>query len=737
MHELSPLISDLAIMLGVASLVILIFQRIRQPVVLGYLVAGMILGPYTPPRSLISSGPSIQILSELGVIFLMFSLGLEFSFHKLMRVGFSATITGTVKVVLLGTLGYFVGILLGWSHYNSLFLGASLSVSSTTIILKAMEELGLKTKRFAELVFGVLIVEDLLAILLLVGLSTIVMSQNVFSSNMVFASGKLIFVVVGWFLVGYFIVPSLFRHIAKYISQETLTIFSIALCLFLVNVAAHFHYSTALGAFIMGSILAETLLVRRIEELVQPIRDIFAAVFFITVGMLINPWMIIENWQAVIIVSLITIVGSILVTTFAALFTGQSLNTSVRMGFSMGQIGEFSFIIATLGLSLKVTTYDLYSVIVAVAAITTFCTPYLIRFSGYVSLELEKRLPERTKYFLASYSAWVFRTLTTSSQQSFFGSVTSRVFLNGILVAIIFMETYQFIFPHLFKTLENIQLAKMTGLFIALMLASPFIWGMMFSYRRIKLPEYAKTYLNPAIFMVWLLTLAEIFILSVIYFHTWIATTIFVTIAAVFFGISYRHLERSYHWFERQLISNIKSKSKSKSSRYEELAPWDTHFVEMKVGKHSPFIGKTFTECQIRQLYGVTIVAIYRGVQIIAAPRGTEMVLAQDRLIVLGNDKQIDAFKKRVEIAGDDDEEQLRFLEEFTLKAILLEKGHPLIGKTIRSSKIRESINGLVVGLERHNQRILNPVPETELKDEDLLLIVGETDKIQAVWRKA
>lgn len=736
MHALAPLIYDLAIMLGSAGIVVLLFQRIHQPIVLGYLVAGMIVGPYTPPHALVSDIPNIEILSGLGVIFLMFSLGLEFSFHKLTRVGFSATVTGVIEVLLMMVIGYMTGFLMGWPYYDSLFLGAALSISSTTIIIKAIDELNLKTKRFAELIFGVLIVEDLLAILLLVALSTVVLTNNVLSMDMLFATIQLILVVGGWFIVGYFLVPTLFRKIATYISQETLTIISVALCLTLACIAASFHYSTALGAFIMGSIMAETTLVHRIENLIRPIRDIFAAVFFISVGMLIDPKVIIDNWSIVILLSLVTIFGKIITTSLGAFLTGQSLNTSVRVGFGMAQVGEFSFIIAALGLSLKVTSAKLYPLIVAVSAITTFTTPYLIRLSGYIGSSLEKNMPERVKYFLESYSTWVYRAQTTSQQNQMFSKILMRLIVNGIIVAIIFkLAHYLFFFKYKLLS-EQSWLSNTSSLILVLAISSPFIWGMLFSYKVFKMPEYAKTYLNPIVFIIWLLTLSEISTLSIVYFKSWVTILILLTIAISFFILSYRHLEKSYHWFEQQLIRNIGAKTSNAQSRYEQLAPWDTHLVEIEVGEQSAFNDKTLSECQIRQNYGVNVVAICHGSRVIPAPRGDEKIISHDKLIVLGNDQQIDAFRKQVEAKASEIEESGSFLNDFTLRAILLEGAHPLIGKTIRDSKIREYVNGIVVGLERDNSRILNPTSDTVLKTDDLLLIVGEIDKINTDFQE-
>ncbi len=728
MHELPILIYDLALMLGVAGIVIVVFQRIRQPVVLGYLIAGMILGPYTPPHALVNDIPNIKILSELGVIFLMFSLGLEFSFQKLTRVGFTASITGLIEVVFMALFGYIVGMLLGWSYNDAIFLGAALSISSTTIIIKAIDELKLKTKRFAEIIFGILIVEDLLAILLLVILSTIVTAKNVFAYDMLIAALKLVLVVGSWFLIGYFVVPPLFKKIAQYINQETLTIISVALCLFLVSVATRFHYSAALGAFIMGSILAETILIHRIEQLIMPIRDIFAAVFFISIGMLIDPVVIIQQWPIVLLLSLATVLGKIVITSVGSFLTGQSLTTSVRVGFGMAQIGEFSFIIIGLGLSLQAINDNLYPIIVAVSAITTFTTPYLIRASGKITKALDNVLPERIKYFLKSYSAWVYRMESASDKNTFLGTISARLILNGIVLAILFVLTDQFIYPEL-ENFFNPDISNLICVFISIIISAPFIWGMLFAFKGTDMPSYAKSKVNPAISMIWLITLSEIGLLSVVLFHTWMTVLLFVLIGIVFFFVSYKQLEKSYQWFEQQLVENVTGESTYYHDKYRELAPWDTHMVEIEVGEHSSFAGKTLGECNVRNVFNVNVVAICHGARIIAAPRGKEMIASGDKLIVVGTDENIDAFRNRIEaetfIAAPPN-----LLDQFMLRVFSIGKHSLVIGKTIREINIREATNGIVVGLERDNMRILNPELDTILQVDDLLFVVGETDKI-------
>lgn len=556
MHELAPLIIDLGVMLSLAAFVVLICQRIHQPIVLGYLVAGMIVGPYTPPHQLVNDVANIKILSELGVIFLMFSLGLEFSFHKLTRVGFSAGITGLVEVLFMMVIGFLVGRSLGWTYYDSLFLGGALSISSTTIIVKAIAELKLQTHAFAEIIYGVLVVEDLLAILLLVMLSTVVFTQNILSFDMLLATIKLIMVVGGWFIVGYFLVPTIFRHIIGFVSEETLTVVSVGLCLLLVSIAAKLHYSSALGAFIMGSILAETQAVHRIAKLIEPLRDIFAAVFFIGVGMLIDPKMIWQHWEIVIYLSLTTIFAKVFITTIAALITGQNLATSVRVGFGMGQIGEFSFIIIGLGLSLNVIDQKLYPIIVAVSTVTTFTTPYLIRFSAPFAEQLQKMLPDHILLALNAYSAWMYRTEHSSAGTIFLRSVLIRVFINGIIVALIFSMLHYFVF-HLFLLFaENSFLGNFLVLIVSFFCSAPFLWGMLFSYRMTNPDILSQKYKHAVVILAWFLTLCEITLLSLAYFNTVFS----VTILMMFIFLSYPFLERSYRWFEHHLLQNIRGK---------------------------------------------------------------------------------------------------------------------------------------------------------------------------------
>lgn len=723
MLELAPLIKDLAIILGVASIVTLLFQKIRQPVVLGYLLAGFIIGPYTPPATLITDIPNIKILSELGVIFLMFSLGLEFSFHKLKRVGFSASITGLVEVVLMLAVGLLLGLGLGWNFENSLFLGACLAISSTTIIIKALDELKLKNKSFAELVFGVLIVEDLLAILLLVALSTITVTGNIFSLTLLYSAFKLIAVVGTWFLIGYFLVPTLLDRMTYYSNEETLTLVSVALCLFLVCIAAYFHYSTALGAFIMGSILAETTLVTRIEQLIHPIRDIFAAVFFVSVGMLIDPHIIIHNWEIILLLTAVTIIGKIITTSMGAMITGQNLNTSLRVGFSMAQIGEFSFIIVALGASLNVINSSLYPLIVAVSAITTFFTPYSIRFSAYLSPLLEKKLSVPLTAKLNHYAIWLNRMTSTTATKAYYSKIAMRIAINGLIITIIFMLANHLLLLKLHLVLSSTSAKVFIGSII-LCLCSPFIYGMVMATRH---QDSSNATLHTSLFALFsssLIAAIEIFILGFIYFHSLPVGIYLVCIMILLLGLLYKPLEKYYKWCEKHLVNNLSDKS-AKPAYNANLALWDCHLVEVRINPQSAFIGKKLSSLHTQ--YHIDFIALYRNRHLIFSPASDEAILAYDCLLVIGKPTQIDAFHEQAEILMQADLNHNDLLATISLQTILLNAKHLELYHTIYDFHKNIAPSTIIIGLERDGQRILNPGNHTELCEGDLLLMIRHT----------
>ncbi|MFZ9595684.1 MAG: cation:proton antiporter, partial [Bdellovibrionia bacterium] len=489
MH-LAPLIEDLAIILAIAGLMSFIFQKIHQPVVLGYIIAGIIIGPYTPPFKLITDLSSIQSWAELGVIFLMFTLGLEFSFRKLTKVGGSAIVTVLAEALCLLPMGFLLGKALGWQTMDCLFLGAMLSISSTTIIIKALEELDLKKHRFAELIFGVLIVEDLFAILLLVALGTVAATHQISPLGLLTAVLKLILVVSGWFITGYFLVPKFITYVGKTATDEMLTLVSLGLCLAMVVFANYFHYSSALGAFIMGSILAETPALPRIEKNMTSLRNLFGAIFFVSIGMLIDPQTLWEHQGSIAILCCALIAGKILIASIGSLLSGQTIRNSVQVGFGLAQIGEFSFIIAQLGMSLKVTSEFLYPVAVAVSLVTTFTTPYLIRISAQVAHRIEDLLPLRVRDVLNRYAAQAEARRAGAREKTDTLSSLIRWSVNGLTISILFIVDSEFLLPALGRrNLVPAHLLPFIGWATAVIISSPFIWGMLSAFR----PQEFKT----------------------------------------------------------------------------------------------------------------------------------------------------------------------------------------------------------------------------------------------------
>ena len=398
------MIEDLCIIMLTAGITSLLFKLFKQPVVLGYIVAGMLVGPYVMGESWINNAENAATWGEIGVLFLLFSLGLEFSFKKLLKVGSTAIIGAGVIVVGMMTAGMLTAYALGWGGMNALFLGGMLCMSSTTIVFKAIEEAGLRSHRFAGVCFGILIVEDLFAVVLMVLLSSIAVKNKFEGEELLWQVAKLVMYIALWFVLGITLIPTFLKKFKKYLNDETLTIFSIGLCLGMVLLAVQSGFSSALGAFVMGSVLAETIDAERIEHLVQPMKNIFGAIFFVSVGMMINPALLLQYWLPITIITLVVIVGQILFGSLGTLLSGQPLRVALQTGFSLVQIGEFAFIIANLGQNLKVTDSRLYPIVVAVSVITTFLTPYIMKLAYPTLAFLESHMSEETHKMLDSYT---------------------------------------------------------------------------------------------------------------------------------------------------------------------------------------------------------------------------------------------------------------------------------------------------------------------------------------------
>lgn len=738
MHNLPALISDLALILGTAGFVTLVFKKLNQPIVLGYLVAGFLVGPKTTIFPSVVSRESINLWAEIGVIFLLFALGLEFSFKRLFRVGGAAGFTALLEICLMLVFGYSTGRLLGWSAMDSLFLGGILSISSTSIIFRTVEELGLKNMKFVGMVFGVLVIEDLVAVLLLVLLSTVALTRDFAGFQMLSAVVKLAFFLAVWFLAGIFLLPSFLKRAQKLLTEETVLVVAVGLCLLMVVFASAVGFSSALGAFITGSILSETIEGERIHHLIAPIKNLFSAVFFISVGMLIDPHLIMQYWKVVLILSLVVIAGKTFSVTLGSVLSGQTLKNSVQSGMSLAQIGEFSFIIATLGLNLKVISDKLYPIAVAVSVITAFTTPYMLRYSEKVYDLLEKILPPKVVAALDSYSMISFSMSGSKDWREQVRAYVLKVVLNSVVVIAIFLLMGRVFLPMLLERQFEEGPAKFITLSATLFLSAPFLWALAFGRTKqfeVLLMEQGKGSHN-YVFLVSRVMLAVgllgAMVAQFVSIGWAIGITIWMTIIVGY--VLFHKLRGVYSWFENRFLSNLHEDVKKKHARksISALAPWDAHITEFMVPAEGGYVGKGFHQLSIREKYGVTIALIERGRRRITAPGRNDCLMPFDRIHVIGTDEQLVQFKLFIEEQGEVPASQLAAEEfsDYTLEQYLLEESSPYLNKTIRDSGLRETTDGLVVGIEREGRRILNPDSMEILKKGDVLWIVGDKGKI-------
>ena len=481
MSQLEPLIADLALILICAGAMTLLFKRLRQPVVLGYIVAGFLASPNMPYMPSVTDLHGIHLWSEIGVIFLLFALGLEFSFRKILRMGAAPIIAACAIIMGMMLVGMFTGQLFGWSQMDCIYLGGMLAMSSTTIIFKAFDDMGLRQKRFASLVLSVLIIEDILAIVLMVMLSTLAVSKEFEGTQMLMSILKLVFFLVLWFVVGIYLIPLFLRKVKPLMSNETMLITSLALCFGMVVIASAVGFSAAFGAFIMGSILAETVEAEQIEHLVTPVKDLFGAIFFVSVGMMVDVALIAEYIVPILCIIVAIMLGHTLLSTGGFLLAGQPLKTAMQCSFSLTQIGEFAFILATLGTSLHVTSDFLYPIVVAVSVFTTFTTPYMIRLAAPAYDVVERVLPKRWQKKLESNTSDEEETETEEQQsrwRAYFKHVGIILLIHSVLCMAIIALMLYFVKPFITGMLTSPWPDIVTAL-LTIALCSPFLWTLM------------------------------------------------------------------------------------------------------------------------------------------------------------------------------------------------------------------------------------------------------------------
>tara|TARA_R110000868_G_scaffold29106_3_gene108451 strand:- start:1343 stop:3580 length:2238 start_codon:yes stop_codon:yes gene_type:complete len=733
--HLEPLISDLGLILMTAGIAVLIFKKLKQPLVLGYLIAGFLAGTHFDFFPSVKDVKSVEVWAEIGVIILLFSLGLEFSFKKLMKVGGTASITAVTQIVTMVLIGFLTGKWMGWGQMDSIFLGVILSISSTTIILKTFDELGVKAKKFAGIVIGSLIVQDIVAILMMVLLSTVAVSQKFSGTELLMSILKLVFFLTAWFMGGIFFIPSLLKKAKHLLTDEMLLIISLALCLMMVILASDVGFSPALGAFIMGSIIAETTQAEHIEHLVKPVKDLFGAIFFVSVGMLIDPVTLYEHAIPVVILTFVTIFGQSISSTIGALISGQPLKQAVQTGMSLSQIGEFSFIIATLGMSMNVTSSFLYPIVVAVSAITTFTTPFMVKMAVPFSEILERKLPRKWVKNIARYSTNAQAIRSVSTWQIAIRAYLMQIILNTIIITSIILLSANYVLP----LVEDSKFGNAIAALITIIIISPFLWAL--SLRRVAVEQVdalykERKYRGPILMMIFFrmgLALFYIGFLLNIFFSPVIAFFALVVSITIYFFFP-KQLHAQYHKIENHFLKNLNNRETKKvDRRHANLTPWDGHMSTFEITPESNLAGKTLRELHIREDLGINIAFIKRGELTIQIPNKLERLFPGDEICVIGTDEQVEQFSSYLK--GNEMKEPAKIDNNLVLKQIEL-NNEEFIGLSVGQSKLRERTNGLLVGIERNGQRILNPESNIILQKDDILWIVGNNKLMNALFKE-
>lgn len=745
--EVPTLINDLALILIVASTVTLLFKKLKQPLVLGYIMAGFIVSPHMPYTMSVMDTVDIKTWADIGVMFLLFSLGLDFSFKKIIKMGITPVITTLTIIFAMMTLGIVVGHAFDWKRMDCIFLGGMLAMSSTTIIYKAFTDMGLRQQKFAQPVMSVLILEDILAIVMMVMLSAIASGNSPDGGEMIGSVVKIGFFLVLWFVVGIFAVPWFLRSTRKLVNNETLLIVSLGLCCLMAVVSTKVGFSSAFGAFVMGSILAETIEAAKIEKLVAPVKDLFGAVFFVSVGMLVDPKIIVEYAVPICVLVLTILIGQSIFGTFGFLIGGQSLKSAMRCGFSMAQIGEFSFIIASLGLSLHVTGEFLYPVVVAVSVITTFLTPYMIRLSVPSYNVLERHLPKTWVRALNNITLSHPSSAPKSNWHSLIAQMARITLIYSILSVATIALMFTFFLPFIRRMMPGMHwwangiCGVLTVMFIA-----PFLRAIVMKKNHSEefraLWNDSRSNRMPLLVTILVrLIIASAFVFYICNFLTRFTNALMMTIAVAVVGIMIlsRGLKKQSIMMERMFVQNLRSRDIEqqvlglKKPLYEgHLLDRDIHISEIEIPENSTWAGLCLADLRLSNRFGIHVSSILRGHRRINIPGGDDIVFPGDKLQVIGSDSQLAAAHAAVagDIEPDDPDIEKR---EMRLSQIVIDNHSPFVGKTLPETGLRSEFNCMVVGREEGKENLSMVGPAYKFRLGDILWIVGEDDALKKV----
>lgn len=701
--EIESLIRDLAFILLLGAVVTIVFKLIKQPVVLGYIVAGFLASPNFEPLPSVTTETNIEFWAQIGIIVLLFSLGLEFSFKKLVNVGGSAVVTALIIVSGMMATGYGVGRLLDFTNINSLFLGGMLSMSSTTIIIKALTDLNLRQKKFASLVFAVLVVEDLFAVVMMVILSSLALGDGIEGEQLLFNIGKLVFFLILWFLVGVYVIPTAFNKVRALLNRETLLVVSMGLCLGMAVFSVYCGFSLALGAFVMGSILAGTSYAERIEHVVEPVKDLFGAVFFISVGMMVQPAVIVGYWQVILLLSVIVIMGMIVFGTGGMLLTGQSLKVAVESGFSLTQIGEFAFIIASLGMSLGVLDATIYPIVVAVSVITTFTTPYFIKLSGPFYNFLERVLPKRLSFLLDRYSG---ETSTAGATRSAWSRVLRRyawrVVLYSIVLIAITVLSDSYFMPWMTTRFEK--WGQLVGVVATLAVMSPFLMALCMPTAQREERRQLRAYRVPRLVMrLFRIAIAVAFIVHLLgsQYSARVGVLTAIAVTLLILMLFSQRVRKNMRTIEKTFVNNLNERELRKSGRNNNLVG-DLHLAYMKLQGGSMFVGRRLADTGLLHRHGVNVVSIQRDGTFIPAPGGNTRLFPGDVVGVTGTDANLQELLPLVEVPRQ--EESLVDASQYGLLEFTVGDDSVMKGKTLAQIDLRGKYKTTLVAVMRDDQ---------------------------------
>ncbi|MDD3108052.1 MAG: cation:proton antiporter [Alistipes sp.] len=733
MGHLDPIISDLALILVVAGITTLLFKWMKQPVVLGYVVAGFLCSGNFLLEG-VSDMANVDLWAQIGIIFLLFSLGLEFSFKKLMNVGGPALITALVIIVGMMCTGFLAGRVLGWTSTDSIFLGGMLSMSSTTIIIKAFDDLGLKSQKFTSLVFGVLVVEDLFAVVLMVMLSTLFVQRTVEEVQIGWQLFKLIFFLILWFVVGTYLIPLFLKKARRFLNAETLLIVALGLCLLMVVLASYAGFSSALGAFIMGTILAGTVESERIEKIVSPVKDLFGAVFFVSVGMLVEPSLLVQYLGPILFLTVVVIVGQIFYATLGFLVSGQNLRVALQSSFSLAQIGEFAFIIASLGLTMGVTSSFLYPIAFAVSVVTTFTTPFIMKLSGSAHRRMIRILPRHVKELLDRYSSG---SQTVNHQREWVALLRKsllNIFLYTILLGGVMWLSTAYYVPFVEEHFPGF-LGRLiaTGTTIAVM--APLLWALALRHlnRRIFVPLWNDPRFNRGLLVALALLrilIAWMFLLSVVAHLTAsrLGSVVVFLLVVLFMALFWRRIKRGFLHFEQQFFINLNEKDNNSKVHTGSARAKYLHLSRLTVSADSPLVGQSLQTLDLQLHYGVTIVSVLRGSHRYNIPSGEMVLMPGDQLSVVGTDGPLRQFAQQIETPlGIEDHENV------TMYKFSISPRSVLVGMTVDQFAMMCQDACTLIGIERSDGSYVKPLGLVRFLPDDMVWIAGDPQVIRRI----